>query len=248
MTEIYLSPYHALIESGYGDPEPHVHQAAHIMVALNTEITCVVEEESYHCQGIVIPSNRKHTIISSGNPVILFLFEETTITAEQIKTVKVIEPEIAVKLAGLYENLLVKCPDKTAGCRSFYAEVMECLKIQMPGLKGCDERIIAAMNYVHEHAQEEISVKKIAQMQYMSESRFSHLFKQQTGISFIGFLMMARIEKAYEGILLGKNITEASVAAGFYSPAHFAAVNKRMFGITASSLVGDTNFHRIAEI
>ena len=69
-----------------------------------------------------------------------------------------------------------------------------------------------------------------------------------TGISFAGFLIMARIEKAYEGILLGKNITEASVDAGFYSPAHFASVNKKMFGITASSLVGDTNVYRIAEI
>lgn len=138
--------------------------------------------------------------------------------------------------------------DKETGCKAFYAKVMEYLKIEMPGLKILDERILEAITYVHEHAGEDISVKKIAGMQYMSESRFSHLFKEQTGISFAGFLIMARIEKTYEGILMGKNVTSASVDAGFYSPAHFASVNKKMFGITASTLVGDTNVYRIAEI
>ena len=243
-----ISAYHALIKSGYEDPVPHVHQAAHIIIALEQEITCTVGEENYCCRGIVIPSNVKHTIVSEGMPVIIFLFEETTITAEQIKETRVIEPEIAVKMAELYEKLLAKAVDKNAGCKMFYAKVTEYLRIEMPGLKNLDERIMAAITFVHEHADEDITVKKIAEMQYMSESRFSHLFKENTGISFAGFLIMARIEKAYEGILLGKNITEASVDAGFYSPAHFASVNKKMFGITASSLVGDTNVYRIAEI
>lgn len=248
MTEIYLSSYHALIESGYDDPKPHIHQAAHIIVALEKEIICTADGEEYCCQGVVIPSNVKHTIVSNGTPVIIFLFEETTITAEQIKETRVIGTEIAVKIANHYRELVTEAVDKATGCKAFYAKVMEYLKIEMPGLKILDERILEAITYVHEHAGEDISVKKIAGMQYMSESRFSHLFKEQTGISFAGFLIMARIEKTYEGILMGKNVTSASVDAGFYSPAHFASVNKKMFGITASTLVGDTNVYRIAEI
>lgn len=122
------------------------------VASMEKEIICTADGEEYCCRGVVIPSNVKHTIVSNGTPVIIFLFEETTITAEQ------------------------------------------------------------------------------------------------TGISFSGFLIMARIEKTYEGILMGKNVTSASVDAGFYSPAHFASVNKKMFGITASTLVGNTNVYRIAEI
>lgn len=248
MTEIYLSSYHALIESGYDDPKPHIHQAAHIIVALEKEIICKADGEEYSCRGIVIPSNVMHTIVSNGTPVIVFLLEETTITAEQIKETRVIEETIAVRIAELYGKLVREAEDKTSGCRAFYAKVMEYLKIEMPGLKILDERILEAILYVHEHAGESISIKQIAGMQCMSESRFSHLFKEQTGISFAGFLIMARIEKTYEGILMGKNVTAASVDAGFYSPAHFASINKKMFGITASALVGDTNVYRIAEI
>lgn len=115
------------------------------------------------------------------------MFEETTITAEQIKETRVIGTEIAVKIANHYRELVTEAVDKATGCKAFYAKVMEYLKIEMPGLKILDERILEAITYVHEHAGEDISVKKIARMQYMSESRFSHLFKEQTGISFAGF-------------------------------------------------------------
>ena len=134
MTEVYLSAYHALIKSGYEDPVPHVHQAAHIIIALEQEITCTVGEENYCCRGIVIPSNVKHTIVSEGMPVIIFLFEETTITAEQIKETRVIEPEIAVKMAELYEKLLAKAVDKNAGCkiwmRELWRQLLLCMSMQ----------------------------------------------------------------------------------------------------------------------
>ena len=47
-------------------------------------------------------------------------------------------------------------------------------------------------------------------------------------------------------IYLAKN--HLLLAAGFSSPSHFAAVNKRMFGITASDLNGDYRLHKIADI
>ena len=46
----------------------------------------------------------------------------------------------------------------------------------------------------------------------------------------------------------GKGITEASIDAGFSSSAHFAEVNKRLFGLSASVIRKDLDFRKIAEI
>ncbi len=248
MTKIYLSTYHALIESGYEDPESHIHQAAHIIVALEKDIVCKVNNEEYICRGIVIPSNTEHTILSDNTPVIVFLFEETTMVAEQLNQTKIIDTEAAARIADRYQKLVANAEDKTIGYKAFYAAVADMLKIKTPALKALDERIIEAITFIRENAGGDITVKEIAERVYMSESRFSHLFKSQTGISVASFLIMTKIIKAYDGIFTGKNITFSAVEAGFYSSAHFAAVNKKMFGIKASSLVGNVDLYRIAEI
>ena len=54
--------------------------------------------------------------------------------------------------------------------------------------------------------------------------------------------------KTYAEIINGKSITEASIEAGFSSSAHFAEINKKLFGLSASVIKKDLNFNKIAEI
>lgn len=67
-------------------------------------------------------------------------------------------------------------------------------------------------------------------------------------IAFSGYMVFRKLFYAYIQIAQGASITDASLAAGFSSPSHFAAVNKRMFGITASDLSGDYRLHKIADV
>ena len=46
--------------------------------------------------------------------------------------------------------------------------------------------------------------------------------------------------RVYYEIFHGKSITEAAVEAGFSSSAHFADVNRRVFGIAASHIMHHT--------
>ena len=82
----------------------------------------------------------------------------------------------------------------------------------------------------------------------LSESRFSHLFREQAGIAFSSWLVYRKLFDTYIKIAEGASITDASLAAGFSTPSHFATANKRMFGITASDLTGGYRLHRIADI
>ena len=67
-------------------------------------------------------------------------------------------------------------------------------------------------------------------------------------MSFAAYLIYQRVIKTYAEIINGKSITEASINAGFSSSAHFAETNKRLFGLSASTIKRNLKFYKIAEI
>ncbi|NQX46577.1 helix-turn-helix transcriptional regulator [Paenibacillus tritici] len=54
----------------------------------------------------------------------------------------------------------------------------------------------------------------------LSNSRLSHLFKENTGISLSGYMVLHKLQKATYLIFEGLSITDAAMAAGFDSPSH----------------------------
>jgi len=98
---------------------------------------------------------------------------------------------------------------------------------------------------VRENMSGNISCRQTAESVFLSESRFSHLFKEQVGMTFAAYVVYQRIMYVYAEILQGKSITEAALAAGFAGSAHFADVNRRVFGLSASSLTHDFSFNKV---
>ena len=58
-------------------------------------------------------------------------------------------------------------------------------------------------------------------------------------------LIQQRILSAYADVIRGKTVTEAAIEAGFSSSAHFADVNRRVFGISIRNISKDLNFIKV---
>ena len=87
--------------------------------------------------------------------------------------------------------------------------------------------------YIELHYSENITVKKLAQMVYMSESSFNRLFKKETSSTPIEYLIEARIEKS-KTLLRRKDIsiTEVAQRCGFGSASHFTSSFRRLMKIS----------------
>ena len=157
-----------------------------------------------------------------------------------------LEERTAEGVALSYQALTAGNPEKDYG--KFFREAMGQIGIKEVCSRITDERILLAMRFAEEHLQDEVTAKDAAGAACLSESRFSHLFREQAGIAFSSWLVFRRLFLAYMRIADGESITDASLAAGFSTPSHFATVNKKMFGITARDLSGDYRLHRIADI
>lgn len=246
MTEIYLAEDHLLLESGYGNPEMHSHLACHVLVGLHGSMRVITEKETVMCRGAIIPSGIVHTVESFGEPILVFLFDIMQAVVEQMQRFMVLNEQAAEGIAAAYQMIAVGNPVKNY--KKFFREAMGMLGIREAGSRIRDDRINFAMDFAEKHLQDTVTVKAAAEAACLSEGRFSHLFREQAGIAFSSWLVFRRLFFAYMKIAEGASITEASLAAGFSTPSHFATVNKKMFGITASDLSGDYRLHKIADI
>lgn len=243
MTKIYEANNHILIHTGYADPAEHRHMAAHIILSMKGEIRVESDGAAYLCKGVMIPSGTAHKVDTSENDVLVFMYDCTTGIAKQIQEIQCIPNETCARIAQEYAAFEESCTASAYG--RFENSLLAQLGFadSMPAVR--DERILSAMQYIRSASADKLSCREVADAVCLSQGRFSHLFKEQVGMTFAAYLIYQRIMRVYSEILHGKSITEAALEAGFSSSAHFADVNRRVFGISAGAITRDLRFTKI---
>jgi AraC family transcriptional regulator len=93
-------------------------------------------------------------------------------------------------------------------------------------------RLKQAIEYMHEHLTQNLSITEIAQTLQMSPYYFSRLFKQSTGLTPHQYLLKCRIDQA-KRLLQTTDLSVATVATqvGFVDQSHLARHFKRQVGV-----------------
>lgn len=100
-----------------------------------------------------------------------------------------------------------------------------------------DSRILEAADYIHRARNlESLTVQEIARAVCLSESRLSHLFKQEAGISLHLYLANMKLERAFYLIPTGKPLTDICMEAGFSSPSHMSDISRKLYGLSMTQV------------
>lgn len=221
----------------------HAHSAAHILIA-KYPFQLITKQDVYTCYGALVPSNIAHTVKTNGEAMLVFLFDETTSVSLEIRSVTLIEEEKVKTIVNAFQSVK-EDSDNVEVYHAFIDQTLVLLNFHSYSSLIKDERIIEAIRYIKEHCDEDITCAEIASVVSLSESRFSHLFHEQAGITFAGFLILRRLEYAYELLSKHHSITDAAITAGFSDASHFAYINQKMFGITASNVSQQLIIHHM---
>lgn len=243
MPKIYESNNYILLCTDYADPAQHHHMAAHIILALKDNMTVLSDNRQIDCRGIMIPSGFSHRIDTHQCPVLVLLFDSTTDAAHRIQALQILAESDCSTLCQLYSDY--ERTDSPDAYRNFERQVLMLVGLETAGCRVTDDRILTAMNMVRSELSGSPSCRNIADSVCLSQSRFSHLFRQQTGMTFAAYRIYARLMHAYSRMLSGVSITEAALEAGFSGSSHFADVNRRVFGLNASNIIKNSTFTRI---
>ena len=94
-----------------------------------------------------------------------------------------------------------------------------------------DDRIIRVLEFFEENFDRVYSLEEIAKMMHLSPSRFIHLFKEKTGLSFRRYQLWNKIIRSLP-YLVTSTITNTAHTFGFTDSSHYSRTFKETFGVT----------------
>lgn len=89
-------------------------------------------------------------------------------------------------------------------------------------LQEFDERIVKTVQRVRTTVIENLPIRQLAEEVCLSESRLEKLFKAHLGIPITKYRLRYRVFVGIIHMAMGESVTDAALAAGFASPAHFS--------------------------
>lgn len=238
MTDILFGYDHLLIRAAYRTPDLHRHLLCHLIVSLQGDVTCMANGDKFTASGLFIGSDVEHTVYTERGELLLFLFDKTSDFVRQIEKNYLKGKSYAVMEPGLVDKIRQKVLRENGDLKKLDRELPGLCGIDQGNGEAMDERVRSALGFLKElDTVPEDAMKRMAELVCLSESRLSHLFKQDTGIALGRYLALEKMRKGYLHFAATGNITDAALRAGFDSPSHFAATCKRMFGISFSEFV-----------
>lgn len=100
--------------------------------------------------------------------------------------------------------------------------------------QNTDERILKCLRILSESEKYDYNLEHVASLAGLSPSRFSHLFKAETGCTFRDFMKNRKLSRAIETIIQKSDLTAAAFDGGFADQPHFTNTFKKTFGVRPS--------------
>lgn len=230
-----------------GDNEFHQHYALQLTIGIEEKFELETEEGKFVSDSLIVHPQISHRLDTKGEPVLIFLFNPASTLghffAKHLTTepVQEFDEEWIDYLRMFVVDLFKKeINEKTflSACINSMAEFNgRCLsaKHQM------DKRVLASLQYLDRHTREVIPLKEMAEEMCLSESRFQHLFKEETGVSYRRMQLWKKLLSSFDYLRTTKTLTELAHQAGFSDSSHYSKTFKESFGFAPSEVFANSH-------
>jgi AraC-like DNA-binding protein len=228
-----ITPERVFYAGLLGRPRQRASGAFHVYVAIEGGLRLSVEgaPESYSELAVVLPDVR-HTIASDCRSVICILIEPETVGAGALdvlaKRVSGAERRFfADRIRAAYAQLLLQPCGGDIGSVAF--DIM-CFGEALPR-RSLDPRVVRAIAQIGRFCGEPVTAASCAAEAGLSSSRFLHLFKQETGISFRAFRAWKRARHLLHFANQDLNLAHLAQDIGYPDSTHFSHSIRRFYGL-----------------
>lgn len=221
------------------DSTPHAHYAAQITLGLDQPFRVRLGADApwVETQAAVFAPNQQHQI-DCGGGMLAHLFVELPQRQQTVAT------EVNASFHALSDFQPVRAAIDAArkgaldlGTAEHAAQQWLCCALPSAlSPYGYDPRIARALEWIASNPGTAPSGELLAAQVHLSESRFTHLFRQQTGLSLSRYLLWLRLFEGVAAVARGGNMTSAAHRAGFADLAHMSRTFRSTFGVVPSEL------------
>lgn len=233
------------------DTALHRHHALQLVLGLDGSFDIDTEAESISTKAVFIDSDVHHRLRGEASTQALLLFESGSKTANRLKTV-LKNRNMLYFSDGVWNKQSIFEFQKCIMEEPNIDQVSDIVKTfldkvfwQTNESNPVDPRIIKARTLIDNLEEKKIFANEIAEALFLSETRFIHLFKQETGIPFRQYLLWKRMMDSIKFLIDTRDITQAAHEAGFSDSAHLARTFKDNFGIILSDIFKNDRFVQV---
>ncbi|MFJ7949909.1 helix-turn-helix domain-containing protein [Lysinibacillus sp. NPDC096418] len=228
------------------DTDVHQHHYIQVTLSLDKMFTVEIEQEVFQTSGIIIDSNKPHKLQGTNGWQLYVLVNPESSFGETLH--HKLEDNGFYSFDYIDMALLSKFKsiESLQQYKQFLQQLMETLQLhKIEAHSPLDPRIQQVINYIGNTQFEEITIKKLSEYIFLSESRLSHLFKAEMGISLTSFLVHEKLKRAFLLIFTGMKMTDAAIEAGFHSSSHFTRSVRDKLGMSPSSIRKDSIYLKV---
>jgi AraC-like DNA-binding protein len=228
-----ITPERVFYAGLLGRPRQRCSGAFHVYVAIKGGLRLAAEgaAESYG-ELALVPPNLRHTIASDYRSVICVLIEPETVRAgafdELARRLSGAEREsLPGRIRAVYARWLQQPCGVELGCAAF--DVL-CFGEALPE-RTLDPRVVGAIAQIGRFSGDPVTASSCAAEAGLSSSRFLHLFKQETGISFRAFRAWKRARHLLHFANQDLNLAHLAQDIGYPDSTHFSHSIRRFYGL-----------------
>lgn len=223
----------------------HTHWMYQFFISLSGTLMIDIENHEINTSAIIVNKQVRHEFCGKGKHHLTFLVNPTSEIGRQLASHFEGNESYYLIPEKISRQLVRIATEKTIDYSNLVQVLTDCFSSS--AAKNYDLRVEELLKNVTECKCQYDShkVSELADQLNVSQSRLSHIFKENTGIPLKSYLLLHQLFTAYHQIFAGMSVTEAAHYAGFDSSAHFAATSKKMTGMSAKLISKDSRFLKV---
>ncbi|MEG0440117.1 MAG: AraC family transcriptional regulator [Solibacillus sp.] len=228
------------------DADNHQHHYIQVTLSLENSFTIEIENEVIQTTGVIINSNKTHKIKGTNGWQLFVLVNPESKFGEALSQKLSGKAVYSFDYIDLDILSNVKKIENRQQYEQFLKQLMASLQLNKTFVHSpLDSRIQQVIDFIGNAQFEEMTIKQLSEHIFLSESRLSHLFKAEMGISLTSFLVHEKLLRAFKLIFTGMKMTDAAIEAGFYSSSHFTRSARDKLGMSPSAIRKDSIYLKV---
>ncbi len=230
---------------GFENNQKHRHYAIQLSIPIENKITITTSEATIEFEKpILIQSNVVHQIFSSSPHFLLLINPASTIGHFWSHLAKEGIQEINSQPTIELERILVNPNQQSMPIAELNSIIEKYDCFCSSAVHQGDERINKALIYLSNHFERVVTLDEISNHCHLSPSRFLHIFKENTGITFRRAQLWNKLIKVFPDFGK-KSFTEIAHQVGFSDSAHLSRVFKENFGFSPREFLKISQFIQV---
>ncbi|MGB4343652.1 MAG: helix-turn-helix domain-containing protein [Moraxellaceae bacterium] len=229
--EVLIRPGVGIFQGVAGDNAEHRHWAHQLSIGQGNDVDVTSKGRLHRAAAVFIPANTPHQLVPG--PVLSIYLDPTSVIAKVLCR-RFASDAPLIMLSDTDIEWLLPEREKPVSLDFVFDRLSELGAISDP--LSADPRwrtvITAIEKGIRDH--EEVGRDMLASLLSLSGSRFSHWFREQTGMPLRSYRKWLRLIYGMERALQGDSLTVAAHEARFADQAHFSRTFSDAFGVSPS--------------